>query len=228
MLNFAPLNQPESLSRMAYDAIRSSILSGEMNTDEIYNEMKIAKNLGISRTPVREALLELSSQGLVTFLPRKGLVVNKFNARDIDEIFEIREAIELATVEKLCKNNPSIKLDALDKILDSQRNAAADVNHGEFVELDREFHMVLCSLTDNRRFESIMKNIRDFIHLMGLRAVAMEGRMVEVIREHEVVLNAIRQGRPMEARVLMDYHLKLSKEAVEETYQHSSEDQYRQ
>ena len=62
--------------------------------------MKIAKNLGISRTPVREALLELSSQGLVTFLPRKGLVVNKFNARDIDEIFEIREAIRIGNCGK--------------------------------------------------------------------------------------------------------------------------------
>ena len=196
-----------------------------MNTDEIYNEMKIAKNLGISRTPVREALLELSSQGLVTFLPRKGLVVNKFNARDINEIFEIREAIELATVEKICKHAPPNGLDGLKDILDAQRKAANEDNHPEFVELDREFHVALCRLTDNRRIEAVMQNIRDFMHLMGLRAVAMEGRMAEVIREHEVVLDAIRQGRPMEARVLMDYHLKRSKKAVEETYHHSAGDQ---
>lgn len=220
MLNFTPLNQPESLSKMAYEAIRSSILSGEMNSDEIYNEMKIAKNLGISRTPVREALLELSSQGLITFLPRKGLVVNKFTAKDIQDIFEIREAIELAAVEKISKNASSLKFDDLKDIIDAQRKAAAKQEHGKFVELDRAFHMALGRLTDNRRIEAIMQNIRDFVHLMGLRAIALEGRMEEVIQEHESVYNAIRQGKSMEARVLMDSHLKKSWDAVEETYDH--------
>lgn len=218
MLNVAPLNQPESLSKMAYNAIRHSILSGDMNTKEIYNEMKLAKTLGISRTPVREALLELSSQGLITFLPRKGVVVNKFTNRDIDEIFEIREAIELATVETICKTVPPGSIDRLQDILDSQRQVVDETQHGEFVELDREFHVALCRLTKNRRIEAIMQNIRDFMHLMGLQAVALDGRIDEVIHEHQLVLDAIRLNRPMEARVLMGIHLKRSKEAVEKTY----------
>ena len=109
--------------------------------------------------------------------------------------------------------------------MDAQRKSASEGKHAEFVELDLEFHVVLCRLTDNRRIEAIMQNIRDFMHLMGLQAVAMEGRMEEVIREHDIVLNAIRQKRPMEARILMNDHLQRSKEAVEKTYNLSSSDQ---
>jgi len=136
---------------------------------------------------------------------------------------EIREAIELATVEKISKDVSSFTFDALKAILDAQRKSAQAKDHGQFVELDRSFHMALGRLTDNRRIESIMHNIRDFMHLMGLHAVALEGRMKEVIKEHETIFDAIRQGKPMEARVLMDYHLKRSKDAVKETYDQSSE-----
>ena len=100
MPKFAALKQPESLAKMAYEAIRKSILSGQWKIGELYNEKAIAAELGISRTPVREALLELAAQDLVLFLPRRGLMVNRFTRRDVDEIFELRKAIELAAVEK--------------------------------------------------------------------------------------------------------------------------------
>ena len=222
MLNFTPLNQPESLSKMAYNAIRHSILSGEIKIDEIHNEVHIAKNLGISRTPVREALLELSSQGLISLLPRKGFIVKKFSNKDIEEIFEIRSAIELATVEKISHIASLLEFNTLDEILKSQSYAAKENAHNKFVELDRSFHVALGKLTDNSRIEVIMQNIRDYMHLMGLHAVELERRMVEVVGEHQVLLDAVRQGMTMESRVLMSHHLKQSKAAVLKTYSTSS------
>jgi len=222
MLNFTPLNQPESLAKMAYNAIRRSILSGEIKIDETYNEVHIAKNLGISRTPVREALLELSSQGLISLLPRKGFIVKKFSSKDIEEIFEIRSALELATVEKISHIASLLEFDTLDEILKSQCCAAKDHAHSKFVELDRSFHVALGRLTDNSRIEIIMQNIRDYMHLMGLHAVELGGRMDAVLSEHKTLLNAVRQGMTMESRVLMSYHLKQSKEAMLQTYVTSS------
>ena len=81
MVSLAAIVQPLPLTRLAYERLRESILSGQMAPGEIYNEMALAKEMGVSRTPVREALLELSSQGLVTFLPRKGVQVNYFTER---------------------------------------------------------------------------------------------------------------------------------------------------
>jgi len=214
MFKLNPLNQPESLSKMAYKAIRSFILSGEMSTDKIYNEMQIANDLKISRTPVREALLELSSQGLITFLPRKGIEITKFTAEDVEEIFEIRKAIELATVEKLGKIASSLDFDSLNESLNAMNEAADKKKYSEFVEFDRIFHMALSKLTGNRRIEAIMRNIRDILQLMALRVVAQEGRMEEVIKEHEILLESIKQGKPVEARVLMEQHLEMSKAAA--------------
>ncbi|SMC65476.1 DNA-binding transcriptional regulator, GntR family [Desulfocicer vacuolatum DSM 3385] len=218
MLNVTPLNQPESLSKMAYNAIRRSILSGDIKIDEIYYEVHIAKNLGISRTPVREALLELSSQGLISLLPRKGFIVKTFSRKDIEEIFEIRSAIELATVEKISQTSSLLEFNTLDDILTSQCRAAADKAHSKFVKLDRSFHVALGKLTNNSRIEIIMQNIRDFMHLMGLHAVELRGRMDAVVNEHKMLLHAVRQGMIMESRVLMNYHLQQSRNAVLQTY----------
>lgn len=150
MLNFTPLNQPDSLSKMAYNAIRRFILSGEIKIDESHNEVQIAKNLGISRTPVREALLEISSQGLICLLPHKGFIVKNFSSKDIEEIFEIRRAIELATVEKISHTASLLQFDILDDILNSQRCAVRENTPNTFVQLNRSFHIALGKLTDNR------------------------------------------------------------------------------
>ena len=103
MPKFAAIKQPESLAKMAHEAIRQSILSGQWKIGELYNEKAIAADLGISRTPVREALLELASQDLIIFLPRRGLMVNRFTRRDVDEIFEVRKAIEKKIILHLWK-----------------------------------------------------------------------------------------------------------------------------
>ena len=100
---------------MAYNALRDAISNGNLRHDEIYNEIALAKELGISRTPVREALLELSSQELVTFLPRRGVIVNSFTDKDIEEVFELRKAIELAAVEKELRRRHIERLGRLPK-----------------------------------------------------------------------------------------------------------------
>lgn len=94
------INQPESLSKMAYNALRNMILDGHFRRGEIYSEMAFANELGISITPVRKALLELSSKDLITFMPRRGVIVNSFTDQDIEDVFELRKAIELAAVQK--------------------------------------------------------------------------------------------------------------------------------
>jgi len=217
MLKFAAIKQPESLAKMAYEAIRKSILSGQWKIGELYNEKAIAADLGISRTPVREALLELASQDLIIFLPRRGLMVNRFTRRDVDEIFELRKAIELAAVEKVTVAAPPFDLFEIEDALLSQRKAVKKKDYLAFMEADRLFHTRFSELTNNRRIISILENIRDMIHVMGAKALALEGRALEVIEEHQTILEAVKKGNLAEARRAMAYHLDQSKEAVEES-----------
>ena len=217
MPKFAAIKQPESLAKMAYEAIRQSILSGQWKIGELYNEKAIAADLGISRTPVREALLELASQDLIIFLPRRGLMVNRFTRHDVDEIFELRKAIELAAVEKITVAAPPFDLFEIEEALLSQRKAVKQKNYLAFMEADRLFHTSFSELTKNRRLIAILDNIRDMIHVMGAKALALEGRAVEVIKEHQTIFEAVKKGNIEEARRAMAYHLDQSKEAVVES-----------
>ena len=217
MLKFAAIKQPESLAKMAYEAIRKSILSGQWKIGELYNEKAIAADLGISRTPVREALLELASQDLIIFLPRRGLMVNRFTRRDVDEIFELRKAIELAAVEKITVTSPPFDLFEIEESLLSQRKAVKQKDYLAFMEADRLFHTRFSELTNNRRLIAILDNIRDMIHVMGAKALALEGRAIEVIGEHQTIFEAVKKGNIEEARRAMAYHLEQSKEAVVES-----------
>lgn len=217
MPKLSAIKQPESLARMAYEAIRKSILLGQWKLGELYNEKAIAADLGISRTPVREALLELAAQDLILFLPRRGLMVNRFTRRDVDEIFELRKAIELAAVEKITLASPPFDLFEIEESLLKQRKAAKEKDYLAFMEADRMFHTSLSELTNNRRLIAILENLRDIIHVMGAKALALEGRALEVIEEHQAIFAAIRRGKSEEARQAMACHLDQSKEAVEES-----------
>jgi DNA-binding GntR family transcriptional regulator len=214
MPNLEAIAQPLPLAKIAYEALRTSILSGQLIPGEVYNEMALARELGISRTPVREALLELSSQGLVTYLPRKGVMVRHYTKRDVEEIFELRRAIELAALEKVVKAVPPHDLSALESSLKEQRKAWKNNDSDAYIRFDRDFHLAFCEMIRNRRFFTILENIRDLIHLMATRALDREGRWEEVINEHSEVILAVKQGNGDLARKAMDCHLERSKQAV--------------
>ena len=210
--------QPLPLAKMAYERLRDSILNGQLYPGQIYNEMSLAKELGISRTPVREALLELSAQGLVTFLPRKGVAIKHYTRKDVLEIFELRRVVELAAVEKVAKCDPPLDLSKLEKSLDNQRKSADKGDFVAFMKADRIFHATFSELSDNRHFVRIVENIRDLVHFMGMQGLTTKGRAGTVIEEHERVLEALKQRKASEAKAAMVYHLDQSEAAVLEGY----------
>lgn len=213
-----PLNElkkPEPLAKMAYNALRDSILSNTLTTGTIYNEKNLAQQLGISRTPVREALLELSSQGLIAFLPRKGVVVNTFSRQDIEEIFELRNIIESHAFTKASRHPEKLDLTHIRQTIAGQRDIALESGSMiRFLELDREFHMAFARITGNRRLIGIMDNIRDILHIMGSYALSVEGRIMAVVEEHEKILNAVQTQNTTDTLNLLIEHLDKSKAAV--------------
>ncbi|MFO7749442.1 MAG: GntR family transcriptional regulator [Desulfobacteraceae bacterium] len=205
------IDKPKPLAKIALDALRHSILNNELTSDTIYNEKGLAQTLGISRTPVREALLELSSRRLVRFLPQKGVVVNTFSAKDVEDLFEIRTALEIFSIRKICSSPESVETALLKKCLEEQKRAAGEDNPVAFMDADRKFHIGLTALADNGYLLEMMQNIRDIMHLMGFKALGMNGRMQEVINEHEDILHAVENREISDAMEKMDLHLDISK-----------------
>ncbi|MDZ7665462.1 MAG: GntR family transcriptional regulator [Desulfotignum sp.] len=150
------ITKPESLAKQVQKMLRQSILQNELIPNVIYNEKSIARDLGISRTPVREALLELSSKRLVKFLPQKGVVINNFTLQDIDDAFEIRTALEVFSVQKLCLNANDLDTAYLEKCLTDQKNAVASNDEIKFMEADRNFHIGFTRLTRNNYLIDMM------------------------------------------------------------------------
>jgi DNA-binding GntR family transcriptional regulator len=212
------LKQPKSLTKLAYDALLKSILVGNLKPGIVFNEKALALDLGISRTPVREALLELSIQGFVTFLPRKGVVINSYDSQDVNEVFEIRKAIEGTVAEKLALMDPAADLSGCRSFVDRQEKAIDQNDKQAFLEADRRFHLALCQLTENRRLESILENIRNMVELMSAQALHVDDRDKAVLKEHRQIVEAIENGRQQDARTAMIKHLQDSEKAVMDSF----------
>ncbi len=213
------IDKPEPLAKTAYKILRHSILSNDLSVGIVYNEKSLANDLGISRTPVREALLELSSKRLVKFLPQKGVIINTFSNKEIDDVFEIRTALEVFSIKKICLNYKALDTSHITKDLNDQKNAAKLKDKLEFMEADRRFHIGFSRLAQNNYLEDTMQDIRDIMHLMGFSALDIKGRIQEVVKEHENILNAILKGNVNLAKEQMKYHLEVSRKAVKQVYQ---------
>ncbi len=214
MPSLKAIDPPLPLTKLAYEALRDSILSGRLVPGVTYNEQSLAKDLGISKTPVREALLELANQGLVTILPRKGVMVTHFNERDIEEVFEVRLTIEAAVAEKAASLTPRPNFGRIEQALGAQEEAIRNKDMAAFVEADRRFHVVFGELVKNRRLSAILERARDLIHLMGREAIVAGTRPEEVVRDHRYIVEAIRAGTPQEARRAMTAHIEGTRDLV--------------
>jgi GntR family transcriptional regulator, rspAB operon transcriptional repressor len=213
MNGLTSIDVPQSLSRIAYSALRKAIVEGQLKPGVIYNEMKLAKGLGISRTPVREALLELSAHGLVSFLPRRGVVVNQYTPNDVVEIFEVRRVIETASIEKACLTRTQEDLANIQTLIEKQRAALNQNDLLNFMKADKEFHLFLTGLTKNRRMVSILENLRDMFQIMGLRSLNEPGRSQKVIDEHLAICQALSMGSGDLAKQAMSAHLENTRKA---------------
>jgi len=208
MEHMEPISKNKSLKEQAYDALKTMILTGKLERGRLYNEMKWAQQLGVSRTPVREALLELSNEGIIDFLPNRGVIIREITIKQVREVFEIRQIIEGYVTQALGKRLTPSDLMKLDRLIKKQEEQAARNDNESFIETDREFHVFLASRMDNQRLESILQNLRDQMHLMGIYALKNRERAEQVLAEHIEILNALKEADARKAQKAMIRHLK--------------------
>lgn len=216
---FLPLQRPKSLNDLAYERLKNGILTGKLVAGEVYSELQLAKELGVSRTPVREALLKLATENLIVFQPRKGISVNYFSKKDIENFFELRQAIEEATVAKIAGNLSKDQLQTIKNIIIEQENCAKN-NYDQkvFLEIDRKFHLFLIEASGNRIMAQTYNNIRDYVTITAKEAMMKKGRVNEVIYEHKAIVKALSEGNVEKANEAIKNHLITSKLAALERH----------
>jgi DNA-binding GntR family transcriptional regulator len=192
MLDASPIDRPQSLKDLAYSKIRASLLRGQLDADSVYSAAQFAETFGVSRTPVREALLQLVAEGFLVVVEQKGFRLRRFTPKEIRELFETRRVIETYAAEKLTGSLTDDDVRGLKATLKQMASLAAEGDTAGFLEADRAFHMAILRRLDNQMLASIMETIRGQVTLFALKAIAYKGRTDEILREHGEILETLR------------------------------------
>ena len=206
------MKEKSFLQQQAYDTIKNSILSGEMEPNRLYSETKLSAQIGISRTPVREALQCLSQDGYITVIPSKGFMIRQLNDKDMKDSIEIRCAIE-----GFCTNMVASQIDtekgrrllhSLEQSLSVMERALENcIQLERFIYSDHHFHLLLVNYLDNDEFNQIFQRLLYLIRLTSQDALSADGRIKGTLDEHRAYLEALKKGDGPKAYELMIHHL---------------------
>lgn len=203
------LVRPNTLTSMAKESIRVRVVTGEITAGQIYSVPALAGVLGVSATPVREAMLELASEGLVEAVPNRGFRVVELSQHDLDEIFQVRLMLEVPASEQVA----SLGLTAADQahflylVSEIEERAASGDTVG-FLAADREFHLGILATLGNSRLIEIVGRLRDQARLYGLPTLAQQGGLRESAHEHREILDALHRHDGTKVAAIMAHHLK--------------------
>ena len=199
----------ELLKERAYRELKELIQSGELPPHEALSERQLAERLGMSKTPIRAALGVLEVQGLVFVSSQRGIFVRELTAREINELFETRIAIEPFVVRQLAKRRwtPEQRA-ALNENLLRQRAAAKQEDALSSTKLDIEFHLLLLGVLDNREMIAWSECCFDKLHRSVLHInQAVPGRLLKSWKDHAAIAAAILKGNPAQAVSRVIEHL---------------------
>jgi DNA-binding GntR family transcriptional regulator len=199
---------PAQLERRVYERLRDEIVSGALRPGEQLVEARIAEQLGVSKTPVREALIRLQRDGLVAIEPYRGARVLEPSADDVREILELRALLECQIARDLAAERPPGALAALEASIARSREALAAGRTADLLDALTEFSDILAGACGNSRMAKLLVDLRSVLLLIGstsLRAPGREGRSIE---EHERILAAIRAGDPDAAAAATADHIR--------------------
>lgn len=187
---FDQRKENRSLTSIIFEKVREDILNGKYATGDKIVEAKLAEELGVSRTPVREALKQLELDGLVESLPNRGVIVKGITDQDIEDIYSIRLAIEAIAARWSIERIEPDEVDQLKEIYDLMEFYASKGDVDKSFELNTRFHETLFKATKSRYLEHVLKDFQLFIKSTRNESLKSDGRLDTALAEHKVILNA--------------------------------------
>lgn len=201
------VNDKYSLRGRVFHKIREDILNGRYSQNEAMKELQISKELGVSRTPVREALRQLELEGLVTIIPNKGAVVSGISAKDISDIYAIRSLIEGLSAQWAAQNITSDQLDELEEIVYLSEFHLSKGHIDQLYELDNKFHEMLYEASGSKVLRHVLSDFHHYVQRIRKSSLSAQDRARKSIAEHKAILEALRKGNCDEAESLTTVHV---------------------
>ena len=207
---------PSSLHADVADRLRELIFGGSLTPGSFIDEPALCEQLGISRTPLREALKVLTAEGLLRHEPRRGCFVNQITERDLDEIFPVIALLEGRCAFEAARNASDADLAALE-VLHQRLNRHAQARRiSDYYETNHSIHEAIITLADNRWLAQVIGDLRKILRLARLQQLHAPGRLAQSLAEHMAVFAALKARDAEGAEAAMRTHLVRQREALRE------------
>ena len=195
------------LRDVVFKTLRQAILRGELEPGERLMEIQLAERLGVSRTPIREAIRKLELEGLVLMIPRKGAEVAKISESNLRDVLEVRRSLEELAIDLACQRMTPEELEEL-KV--TQEKFALAIKNGDamqIAETDERYHEIIYDSTKNARLVQILNNLREQMYRYRLEYIKDEDKRQVLLIEHERILKAISLRHVQEAKQAIREHI---------------------
>ena len=209
MTNHFEVNMDEylPLRDVVFKTLRQAILKGELEPGERLMEIQLAERLGVSRTPIREAIRKLELEGLVLMIPRRGAEVAKISEKNLRDVLEVRRSLEELAIDLACQR---IQEEELETLREAQKEFAAAVAAGDAMEIaqtDEKFHEIIYSGTGNQKLMQILSNLREQMYRYRLEYIKDANKRQILLVEHEQILKALSLRHVQEAKLAVREHI---------------------
>ena len=214
------MNEYLPLRDVVFNTLRDAILKGELEPGERLMEIQLAERLGVSRTPIREAIRKLELEGLVLMIPRKGAEVAKISEKSLRDVLEVRRSLEELAAELACQR---MDAEALKDLEDAQKAFIQAVKSGEtmtMAEADEHFHDVIYMGTGNTRLVQILNNLREQMYRYRLEYVKDARTHSIIISEHNDIIKQIRDKNVPVAKTVIHQHISNQEKGISRLLNH--------
>lgn len=201
------LDTYKPLREIVFESLREAIISGHLRPGERLMEIQMAEEMGVSRTPVREAIRKLELEGFVVMVPRKGAYVAGVSIKDIADVFEVRAALEGLAAGLAAERITDAELEVLERSLVHVAEASEAGDLEKLVSMDTDFHDSLYKACRNERLVQILSNLREQIQRFRSTSLSHPGRMKLAWEEHKQIVEAISERNVEVARELAREHI---------------------
>ena len=208
------LDTYQPLREVVCEALRDAIRKGILEPGERLMEVQVAEELGISRTPVREAIRKLEQEGYVIMMPRRGTYVADVSESDVKEIFEIRSALEALATGLAARRIEQEELETLEGYLLEIEGYIQKNDIEKIVETDIKFHGLLYQVSRNERLVTIISNLKEQLARFRTLSMSYPGRLQETLEEHTEMVEAIANGDVSAARDAAEHHMEHAEETL--------------
>ncbi len=208
------LDSYQPLREVVCETLRDAIRKGILKPGERLMEIQLAEELGVSRTPVREAIRKLELEGYVIMMPRRGTYVANLSIRDVNEVFEIRTSLDSLASGLAAERITDDELERLQRLLVTIGGYVEANDMDKIVETDMEFHDLLYQASRNTRLVGIIFNLREQLTRFRTTSMSFPGRLKATLEEHRRIVEAIAQGDVKEAQQAAEDHMEKSEQTL--------------